>query len=129
MQMPTVQTLDLSAGFRNAMHGYDVQRRDLCGRGRVAWHDGDCRQAGCTKPPALLVCVNTATAFNGAFAHRLPYLINAQANFFCKMESLAHFETHGIFIGRLAEVRFAKDASPPVYRDGHYVTTARLVDP
>jgi len=58
-----------------------------------------------------------------------PNLINAQADFFCKMESLAHFETHGIFIGRLAEVRFAKDASPPVYQDGHYVTTARLVDP
>ncbi len=95
----------------------------------MAWHDGDCRQVGCTKPPALLVCVNTATAFNGAFAHRLPYRINAQANFFCKMESLAHFETHGIFIGRLAEVRFAKDASPPVYQDGHYVATARLVDP
>ena len=100
----------------------------------MAWHDGDCRQVGCTKPPALLVCVNTATAFNGAFAHRLPYLINAQdlinaqGNFFCKMESLAHFETHGIFMGRLAEVRFAKDASPPVYQDDHYVTTARLVD-
>jgi flavin reductase len=119
----------------------------------------------CIEPPALLVCVNTATAFYGrlsaletfcinllgyphvlisqafggrlegverfktgnwALAGHLPYLIDAQANLFCKTESLTHFGTHGIFIGRVEDVRFAECAAPLVYQDGHYVTTCRL---
>jgi flavin reductase len=40
-------------------------------------------------------------------AGRSPYLIDAQANLFCKTESLTHFGTHGIFIGRVEQVRFA----------------------
>jgi flavin reductase len=56
------------------------------------------------------------------------YLIDAQANLFCKTEAVTHFGTHGIFIGRVEEVRCAEDAAPLVYQDGHYVTTSQLAD-
>jgi flavin reductase len=39
---------------------------------------------------------------NWSLARRLPYLIDAQANLFCKTEAVTHFGTHGIFIGRVA---------------------------
>jgi flavin reductase (DIM6/NTAB) family NADH-FMN oxidoreductase RutF len=65
---------------------------------------------------------------NWAVARRLPYLIDAQANLFCKTESVTHFGTHGIFIGRVEEVMFAEEAIPLVYQDGQYATTCRLAD-
>ncbi|QJP17520.1 flavin reductase family protein [Starkeya sp. ORNL1] len=119
----------------------------------------------CTQPPAVLVCVNTATAFharlsasgtfcinllksshvqvsqgfagdlkgierfergNWRLARRLPYLVDAQANLFCKTASVVHFGTHGIFIGCIEHVRLAEDTAPLVYQDGHYVTTSQL---
>ena len=58
----------------------------------------------------------------------LPYLADAQANFFCATETVTHFGTHGIFIGRVEEVRFAEDTAPLVYLDGHYVTTSLPTD-
>jgi flavin reductase (DIM6/NTAB) family NADH-FMN oxidoreductase RutF len=121
----------------------------------------------CIEPPALLVCVNTVTAFYGrlsasgvfcvnllgsphvrisrAFggtlkgverfgqgnwrlARRVPYLVDAQASLFCRTASITYFGTHGIFIGRVKEVRFAEDAAPLVYQDGQYVITSRLAD-
>jgi flavin reductase (DIM6/NTAB) family NADH-FMN oxidoreductase RutF len=65
---------------------------------------------------------------NWAVTRRLPYLIDARANLFCNTESVTHFGTHGIFIGRVEEVIFAEDAIPLVYQDGRYVTTRPLVD-
>jgi flavin reductase (DIM6/NTAB) family NADH-FMN oxidoreductase RutF len=61
-----------------------------------------------------------------AVARALPYLIHAQANLFCKTESVTHFGTHGIFVGRVEEVRFADTSAPLVYHNGHYVTISRL---
>jgi hypothetical protein len=37
------------------------------------------------------------------------------------LESVTHFGTHGIFIGRVEQVQFAEEAAPLVYQDGHYV--------
>jgi Flavin reductase like domain len=48
--------------------------------------------------------------------------------FFCKTETITHFGSHGVFIGRVEEVRFAEDAAPLIYQNGYYVTTSRLVD-
>jgi hypothetical protein len=73
-----------------------------------------------------------AKRFDGGdwtIARRLPYLIDAQANLFCTTESVTHFGTHGIFIGRVEDVRVSEDASPLVYQDGHYMRTAQLVEP
>jgi flavin reductase (DIM6/NTAB) family NADH-FMN oxidoreductase RutF len=51
---------------------------------------------------------------NWALARRVPYLVNAQASFFCKTQSVTHFGTHGIFIGHVEDVRFAEAAAPRV---------------
>ena len=65
---------------------------------------------------------------NWTLARRLPCLVDAQANLFCKLETRTHFGTHGIFIGSVEEARFSGEATPLVYQDGHYVTTAPLAD-
>jgi flavin reductase len=56
----------------------------------------------------------------------LPCLIDAQANLFCRTALVTEFGTHGIVIGRVEDVRFAGDAAPLVYQDGHYARTAGL---
>jgi flavin reductase len=61
---------------------------------------------------------------NWTLARGLPYLVDAQASLFCKTQTVTHFGTHGVFIGRVEEVRFGKDAAPLIYQDGHYVTTS-----
>jgi flavin reductase (DIM6/NTAB) family NADH-FMN oxidoreductase RutF len=65
---------------------------------------------------------------NWTLARRLPFLVDAQANLFCRVETRTHFGTHGIFIGSVEEARFSGEATPLVYQDGHYVTTSPLVD-
>jgi flavin reductase (DIM6/NTAB) family NADH-FMN oxidoreductase RutF len=52
-----------------------------------------------------------------------PHLIGAHANLFCKTETVKHFGTHGIFIGRVEHVQFDEEVAPLVYQDGHYVRT------
>jgi flavin reductase len=61
-----------------------------------------------------------------AVVRGLPYLVDAQANLFCTKELVTHFGTHGIFIGCVEEARFAEDAAPLLYQDGHYMTTSRV---
>jgi flavin reductase len=167
--MFALQTLDLSLGFRSAMRRLAATVSVVTCADADGWHGMTATAVTpvTAEPPALLVCVNTATAFYGrlsasgnfcinllrapqvqisqafggrlngvdsfergnwALARRLPYLVDAQANLFCKTESVTHFGTHGIFIGRVEEVRFAEDAAPLVYQDGHYVTTSEMVD-
>jgi flavin reductase len=134
MQMPTLQTLDLSAGFRNAMHRLATTFSVVTCADEGGWHGmtvTTVRSVALSHRPYLFASIRLRLSMGRSRSSRTAYLylINAQANLFCKMESLAHFESHGIFIGRPAEMRFAEDASPPVYQDGNYVTTARLVDP
>jgi flavin reductase len=164
-QMSALKIRDISSGFRNAM------RRLATTVSVVTCADGDgwygmtatAVTSVCTQPPALLVCINTATDFyrpllasgnfcinllrspqvqvsqafggslkgaerfekgNWTLARGLPFLIDAQANLFCKTEVVTNFGTHG----RVDEVRFSKDVAPLVYQDGHYVTTSQLLD-
>ena len=63
---------------------------------------------------------------NWSLACRLPFLVDASANLFCQTESLTHFGTHCIFIGRVKEARHSEGAAPLVYHNGRYVTTSRL---
>jgi flavin reductase len=60
-------------------------------------------------------------------ARRLPFLMDAQANVFCKTESRMQFGTHCIFVGCVQEARFSDRAEPLIYQDGQYVTTSSLL--
>jgi flavin reductase len=167
--MSALQAMDLAFGFRGAMRRLAATVSIVTCADADGWHGmtATAVTSVCSEPPALLVCVNTATAFydrlsasgrfcinllkaphaqisqvfgsrlkgveqfergKWALVRRLPYLVDAEANLFCTTELVTHFGTHGIFIGRVEEVRFAEGAAPLVYHDGHYVTTSRLVD-
>lgn len=67
-------------------------------------------------------------AGNWATDRRLPYLVDAQANLFCRTHLVTHFGTHGIFIGRIEKVRLADHGEPLVYLDRAYRAPGRLVD-
>jgi flavin reductase len=169
MQISALQTLDLAFAFRTAMRRLATTVSVVTCADEDGWHGitATAVTSVCIEPPAVLVCINTATAFYGRLSasgnfcvnllgsphvqisqafggslkgierfekgnwtlvRHLPCLIDAQANLFCKTASVTHFGTHGIFIGGVDEVRFAEDAAPLVYQDGHYVTTSELVN-
>lgn len=56
----------------------------------------------------------------------LPYLKDAQANVFCRLDACTAYGTHSIFIGRVLEVRVAEEVMPLVYRDGAYSSAVAL---
>jgi flavin reductase (DIM6/NTAB) family NADH-FMN oxidoreductase RutF len=49
-----------------------------------------------------------------------PYLTNAQAAVRCVTERRFRYGTHGIFIGRVTDVRTVGDIDPLIYVDGRY---------
>jgi len=55
-----------------------------------------------------------------------PYLADAQANLFCTLDRVFDYATHGIFIGRVEEVRVNPDIAPLIYQDGGYAGTTTL---
>ena len=57
-------------------------------------------------------------AVNG---HGVPYLTDAQANLFCKVDGLMLYGTHTIFVGLVEDVRLFGDISPLIYQDGRYI--------
>jgi flavin reductase len=163
-----MRVLDLSSGFRNAMRRLATTVSIVTCADKDGWHGmtATAVTSVCTAPPALLVCVNRATAFHGrlsaagifcinllgsqhaqisqAFAgelkgaerfekgnwtlsRRLPYLVDAQASLFCRTETVTNFGTQDVFIGRVEEVRLARDSTPLVYQEGQYVTTTQLI--
>jgi flavin reductase (DIM6/NTAB) family NADH-FMN oxidoreductase RutF len=50
----------------------------------------------------------------------LPFLENAQANIFCKVDKLSSYHTHTIVIGLVEETNFADTISTLTYVDGDY---------
>lgn len=54
----------------------------------------------------------------------IPLLADAQASLVCKNELSVSYGTHGIFIGRLVEIRTNGSVDPLVYIDGRYTTVA-----
>lgn len=56
-------------------------------------------------------------------ADGIPVLADAQASLVCKNEVSVSYGTHGIFIGRVIEIRHHGDVDPLVYIDGRYTTT------
>jgi flavin reductase (DIM6/NTAB) family NADH-FMN oxidoreductase RutF len=55
----------------------------------------------------------------------LPYLKDAQASLFCRVEQQAQFTTHQIFIGRIVGLMVGVDVSPLIYLDGEFLHKAR----
>lgn len=51
----------------------------------------------------------------------VPYLVDAQANLFCRVDGLMLYGTHTIFVGRVDEVRLFGEIAPLIYQDGRYV--------
>ncbi|GGE95149.1 flavin reductase family protein [Sphingomonas prati] len=54
----------------------------------------------------------------------LPMLADAQAAFVCHNDVSLGYGTHGLFIGRLVDVRSYGDVDPLVYLDGRYTRLA-----
>ena len=50
----------------------------------------------------------------------IPFLINAQANIFCKVDKLTSYHTHSIVIGLVEDANYADEISTLTYVDGEY---------
>jgi flavin reductase len=64
-----------------------------------------------------------------ATSEQIPYLVEAQANLFCRVEQQSAFATHEIFIARIADTMIREDASPLVYLDGQFLLKAKQTPP
>lgn len=58
--------------------------------------------------------------------HGLPFLPDAQANFFCKVEHTLPYADHGIFVASVFDVRYREVIEPLLYEDGHLAVTSAL---
>ena len=50
----------------------------------------------------------------------IPFLDNAQANIFCKVDKLSSYHTHTIVVGLVENANFLDDISTLTYVDGEY---------
>jgi len=50
----------------------------------------------------------------------IPFLKNAQANIFCKVDKLTSYHTHTIVIGLVEDANYADEISTLTYVDGEY---------
>ena len=50
----------------------------------------------------------------------IPFLVNAQANIFCKVDKLTSYHTHSIVIGLVEDANYADEISTLTYVDGEY---------
>ena len=50
----------------------------------------------------------------------IPFLKNAQANIFCKVDKLTSYHTHTIVIGLVEDAKYADEISTLTYVDGEY---------
>jgi flavin reductase (DIM6/NTAB) family NADH-FMN oxidoreductase RutF len=50
----------------------------------------------------------------------IPFLKNAQANIFCKVDKLTSYHTHTIVIGLVEDANYADEISTLTYVDGRY---------
>ncbi len=50
----------------------------------------------------------------------IPFLVNAQANIFCKVDKLTSYHTHSIVFGLVEDAKYADEISTLTYVDGEY---------
>ena len=53
--------------------------------------------------------------------NNIPFLSNAQANIFCKVDKLASYHTHTVVIGLVEDANFSETISTLTYVDGKYI--------
>jgi flavin reductase (DIM6/NTAB) family NADH-FMN oxidoreductase RutF len=53
----------------------------------------------------------------------VPWLSDAQAVVMCRHDGEFHYGTHGVFIGRVLDIRLHGEVDPLIYADGLYGTT------
>jgi flavin reductase len=96
--MSTLQTQDLSSAFRNAMRRLATTVSIVTCADEDGWHGmtATAITSVCSEPPALLVCVNTATAFYGR--------LSASGNFCINLLGSPHVRISQAFGGRLKGV-------------------------
>ena len=51
----------------------------------------------------------------------IPFLSNAQANIFCKVDKLSSYHTHTVVIGLVEDANFTETISTLTYVDGKYI--------
>jgi flavin reductase len=56
----------------------------------------------------------------------VPFLADAQANLFCRVDGAMPYGTHRIIIGRVEDGYFAPGVSPLLYQNGAYVSASLL---
>ena len=91
-------------------------------------------------PPSLLICINKSSRIHDTLQvgsqfcvnllnkhqtehwniNKVPYLSNAQANIFCKVDKLTSYHTHTIVIGLVEDAKYADEISTLTYVDGEY---------
>ena len=50
----------------------------------------------------------------------IPFLQNAQANIFCKVDTLTSYHTHTIVVGLVEDANYADEISTLTYVNGEY---------
>tara|TARA_X000001036_G_C20310530_1_gene656261 strand:- start:21 stop:422 length:402 start_codon:yes stop_codon:yes gene_type:complete len=50
----------------------------------------------------------------------VPFLANAQANIFCKVDKLSSYHTHTIVVGLVQDANYSDEISTLTYVDGNY---------
>jgi flavin reductase len=50
----------------------------------------------------------------------IPFLVDAQANLFCRVDGVTPYGTHRIIIGKIESGGFASSISPLLYQNGEY---------
>jgi flavin reductase len=54
----------------------------------------------------------------------VPFLVDAQANLFCRVDGVTPYGTHRVIIGKIESGGFASSISPLLYQDGVYGSVA-----
>ena len=54
----------------------------------------------------------------------VPFLVDAQANLFCRVDGVTPYGTHRVIIGRIESGGFASSISPLLYQNGAYGSVA-----
>jgi flavin reductase (DIM6/NTAB) family NADH-FMN oxidoreductase RutF len=56
----------------------------------------------------------------------IPYLVDAQASVFCKVDRQMSYGSHTIFVGAVQGIRISETISPLIYQDGKFFRTVAL---
>lgn len=56
----------------------------------------------------------------------IPYLMDAQASLFCRVDGSLSYHSHTIFVGAVGSIRLSESVAPLVYQDGAFFRTVAM---